>query len=38
MIAMPGLKEEIHGNEPEVILEWLDGEESEYDLFHSREW
>lgn len=38
MIAMPGLKEEIHGNEPEVILEWLDGEESEYKLYHSREW
>lgn len=38
IIAMPGLKEEIHGNEPEIILEWLDGEESEYDLFHSREW
>lgn len=38
IIAMPGLKEEIHGNEPEIILEWLDGEESEYHLFHSREW
>lgn len=38
IIAMPGLKEEIHGNEPEVILEWLDGQESEYNLFHSREW
>lgn len=23
IIAMPGLKEEIHGNDPEVILEWL---------------
>ena len=29
IIAMPGLKEEIHGKEPEVIMEWLDGEESE---------
>ncbi len=38
IIAMPGLKEEIHGNEPEVILEWLDGEKNEYNLFHSREW
>lgn len=38
IIAMPGLKDEIHGNEPEVILEWLDGEDSEYHLFHSREW
>lgn len=35
---MPGLKEEIHGKEPEVILEWLDGEESEYSLYHSRDW
>ncbi|MCM1245816.1 MAG: methyltransferase domain-containing protein [Roseburia sp.] len=38
MIAMPGLKEEIRGKRPEVMLEWLDGDESEYDLFHSREW
>jgi len=38
IIAIPGLKEEIHGKEPEVIMEWLDGEESEYHLFHSREW
>ncbi len=38
IIAVPGLKEEIHGKEPEVIMEWLDGEESEYNLFHSREW
>ena len=38
IIVMPGLKEEIHGKEPEVILEWLDGEESEYHLFHSRDW
>ena len=36
--TIPGLKEEIHGKEPEVIMEWLDGEESEYHLFHSREW
>ena len=38
IIAMPGLKEEIHGKEPEIILEWLNGEENEYNLFHSREW
>lgn len=38
IIAMPGLKEEIHGKGPEVMLGWLDGEESEYNLFHSREW
>ena len=38
IIVMPGLKEEIHGKEPEVILEWLDGKESEYHLFHSRDW
>ncbi len=38
VIAMPGLKEEIHGMEPEVILEWLDGEENEYHLYHSRDW
>ena len=38
IIAMPGLKEEIHGKEPEVILEWLDGEESEYSLYHCRDW
>lgn len=38
IIAVPGLKEEIHGNEPEIILEWLDGEENEYELWHSREW
>lgn len=38
IIAMPGLKEEIHGKEPQVILEWSDGEENEYHLYHSREW
>jgi SAM-dependent methyltransferase len=38
IIAMPGLKEEIHGKEPKVILEWLDGEESEYSLYHCRDW
>ena len=38
IIAMPGLKDEIHGNEPEVILEWLDGQDSEYHLYHSRDW
>ncbi len=38
IIAMPGLKEEIHGNEPDIILEWLDGQDSEYHLYHSRKW
>ena len=38
IIAMPGLKEEIHGKEPDVILQWLNGEENEYRLFHSRQW
>ena len=38
IIAMPGLKEEIHGKEPKVILEWLEGEDNEYHLYHSREW
>ena len=38
IIAMPGLKKEIHGCDPDLILEWIHGEESEYDFFHSREW
>lgn len=38
IIAMPGLKKEIHGNEPDIIRKWLDGEENEYHLYHSREW
>ena len=38
VIAMPGLKNEIHGNESELMLEWVNGEESEYELFHSLEW
>lgn len=38
LLAIPGLKEEIHGKEPAVIREWLAGEESEFHLFHSREW
>ena len=38
IIAMPGLKDEIHGCEPELILEWVNGEESEYEFYHSREW
>lgn len=38
ILAMPGLKKEIHGQEPELMLEWVNGEESEYELFHSREW
>ena len=38
IIAMPGLKNEIHGCEPELILEWVNGEESEYEFYHSREW
>lgn len=37
-IAIPGLKEEIHGQEPALMLEWVNGEESEYELFHSLEW
>ena len=35
LIAMPGLKKEIHGNEPQLVREWVEGE---YDLFHSLEW
>ena len=38
IIAMPGLKDEIHGNEPDIISKWLDGEDNEYLLWHSREW
>lgn len=38
ILAMPGLAEEIPVSVPEVMLEWLDGEESEYALFHSKEW
>ena len=38
IIAMPGLKKEIHGCDPDLILEWIHGEESESDFFHSREW
>lgn len=38
IIAMPGLKREIHGSEPELILEWIQGEENEFELYHSREW
>ena len=26
------------GSEPELMLEWVNGEENEYELFHSREW
>lgn len=38
ILAMPGLKEEIHGEENALMMEWVNGEESEYDLFHSRQW
>ena len=38
IIAMPGLRNEIHGCEPELISEWVNGEESEYGFYHSREW
>lgn len=38
IIAMPGLKKEIHGEEPELILEWVNGDANEYELFHSLEW
>ncbi len=38
IIAMPGLKEEIHGSEQPLIMEWANGEENEYELFHSKEW
>lgn len=38
VLAMPGLAKEIHGSEPELLLEWVNGEEGEYELFHSREW
>ena len=37
-IAMPGLKEEIHGKEDNLVLEWLGAEENEYELFHSIDW
>lgn len=38
VIAMPGLKEEFHGEAPELMMEWVDGDQSELDLFHSRVW
>lgn len=38
IIAMPGLKEEIHGLESPLMMEWVNGEENEYELFHSKEW
>ena len=38
MIAMPGLKEEIHGSESQLVMEWVNGEENEYELFHSKKW
>lgn len=38
ILAMPGLAEEIHGMEDDIILEWLGGEESEYEMFHSLDW
>ncbi len=38
ILAMPGLAEEIHGSEPKLMLEWVNGEENEYELFHSKEW
>lgn len=38
ILAMPGLKNEIHGCEPELILEWVNAEDSEYEFYHSREW
>lgn len=37
-IAMPGIWEEYHGKENALLLEWVEGEESEYELFHSIEW
>jgi cyclopropane fatty-acyl-phospholipid synthase-like methyltransferase len=38
IIAMPGLKEEIHGKEPAIIMEWVNAEANEYELYHSRKW
>lgn len=38
LIAIPGLKDEIHGKEPRIVKEWVEGEEGEFDLFHSLEW
>lgn len=38
LLAMPGLKEEIHGNEPKLVREWVDDEGVEFDLYHSLEW
>lgn len=38
IMAMPGLKKEIHGREPQLILNWINGEESEYELFHCLNW
>lgn len=38
VIAMPGLKEEFYGEAPELMMEWVDGDQGELDLFHSREW
>lgn len=38
IIAMPGLRNEIHGSEPQLILDWINGENNEYELYHSRQW
>lgn len=38
IIAIPGLKKEIHGIEPQLVIDWIQGEESEYELYHSCEW
>lgn len=37
IIAMPSLKKEIEGPIPELMLEWFEGDESEMNLFHTRE-
>ena len=38
IIAMPGLKDELHGSLPLIIEEWINGEDNEFELYHSREW
>lgn len=38
LIAVPGLREEYHGSEPDDLLEWIGGDLNEYEFYHSREW
>lgn len=38
IIVVPGLKSEIHGDEPQLMKDWIDDEDNEYEFYHSREW